>query len=311
MKRIIQLLFLVLSIGFFNSVSAQQDPVYSMYNFDKMLINPAFTGSADWAVGTVKYRNQYSGFEGNPTTKTFNFHTPIFRRNVGIGIKVISDNIAIMENLNVALSYSYHMNFGGGKLSLGLETGIYSRKTQYADLILSAQYDNALPNETTQAMVPDASWGLYYQKKQFYAGFSQIHLLKSKFDENTISPSQSHLYTHLYFLSGTVFDVSKKISIEPSFLLKSVSGAPVQLDLTSMFYFKDKIGAGIQYRTGDAVVVLLKVNLADKFRIGYSYDIPTGELSSELGATHEIILSYGIKLAPPVSQKEVHPRYYF
>ena len=47
-------ILIFISFGLFCSVSsAQQDPLNSMYVFDKMLVNPAFTGSSDWMVGTL------------------------------------------------------------------------------------------------------------------------------------------------------------------------------------------------------------------------------------------------------------------
>lgn len=311
MKKTLQLLLLLFLFVMSTKINAQQDPMYSMYMFDKMLINPAFTGSADWAVGTLKYRSQYSGLEGSPTTQTFNFHSPITKRHIGLGFKVINDEIAIVKNLNASLLYSYHLNFARGKLSVGLETGIVSRKIDYSDLILSTEIDNSIPAGSSSSMVPDASWGLYYQKKQFYAGFSHAHLIKANFNDNTENESQSHLYNHMYFMSGTVFDIAKKISIEPSIFVKLVSAAPIQLDINTMAYYDDRFGIGIQYRTGDAIVALIKINIIEQLRIAYAYDMVISGLSAEAGGGHEIILSYGIKLPPPPSQKEVHPRYYF
>ena len=40
----------------------QLDPLYSLYMFDKVLINPAFAGSSNWVVGTIKYREQARAF---------------------------------------------------------------------------------------------------------------------------------------------------------------------------------------------------------------------------------------------------------
>lgn len=311
MKTTIQILVVLLLVIFSKLLVAQQDPLYSMYMFDKMLINPAYTGSSNWAVGTLKYRKQNTGLEGSPTTQTFNFHSPITKRHIGLGVKVINDKIAIMSNLNASLLYSYHLNFGGGKLSVGLETGIVSRKIDYSELILSTEIDNSIPAGVSSAIVPDVSWGMYYQKKQFYAGFSQAHLIKSNFNDNTVNESQSHLYNHMYLLSGAVFDITKKVALEPSFLLKMVTAAPIQLDLNAMFYYDDRFGAGIQYRTGDAIVAIVKINIMEQFRIAYSYDISISGLSNVAGSSHELIISYGIKLPPPRTQKEVHPRYYF
>lgn len=313
MKTSIKILTVLFALFLINEkMHAQQDPLYSMYMFDKALINPAFTGSSNWAVGTVKYRNQYSGLEGNPTTQTFNFHTPITKRHIGLGFKVINDEVAIVKNLNAALLYSYHLNFARGKLSVGLETGIVSRRIDYSELILSTEIDNSIPDGASSAIVPDVSWGLYYQRKQFYAGFSQSHIIKSNFNDNTINDSESKLFSHLYFLTGTVFDLAKKISFEPSILVKSVAGAPIQLDLNTMFFYDGRIGVGLQYRTGDAVVALFKINILEQLRFAYAYDVVMSGLS-DAGASgsHEIILSYGIKLPPPPSKKEVHPRYYF
>jgi len=309
MRRLKQILLLVSLLLIYKLTSAQQDPSYSMYMFDKMLINPAFTGSSNWAVGTLKYRKQYSGLDGAPSTQTFNFHSPITKRHIGLGFKIVNDKVAIMSNLNVALLYSYHLNFAGGKLSVGLETGFYGRKTDYSQVILSDEIDNSIPAGESTAFVPDVSWGMYYQKKQFYVGFSQAHLLKMNFADDTSSTSNSHLYNHMYLMSGSVFKLARKITFEPSFLLKVVAAAPLQIDLNTMFYYDDKIGAGVQYRTGDAIVFIAKINITEKLRLAYAYDITTSGLTN--GASHEIILSYGIKLPPPVSKKEVHPRYYF
>lgn len=290
-------------------VFAQQDPLNSMYVFDKMLINPAFTGSSDWMVATAKIREQYTGLEGNPSTQTFNFHTPIQRRKMGLGMKVINDRIAVVKNINAALLYSYHLNFGGGKLSFGLEAGMQKREIDYSQLILSQQFDDAIPAQAESATVPDVSWGLYYQKKQAYFGLSQYHLIKSTFNDAEIN--NSTLSTHFYFLAGNVFQLKKDWAVEASTLVKSVSAAPIQLDLNAILYFKDRIGVGAQFRTGDAFVAFVKLNILENLRIAYAYDFGISDLSSKAGGSHEIILSYGIKLPPPPSQKETHIRYYF
>jgi len=310
MNKIKHILAFLLFISMMNSNHAQQDPMYSLYMFDKMIINPAFTGSSDWMVGTIKHRSQFVGMAGNPTTQTLNFHTPITKRHVGLGVKIINDKIAIMSNLNASLVYSYHLNVAGGKMSVGLETGFYSRKTAYNELTLSTLNDNAIPMEGVRSMVPDVGWGMYYQKKQFYIGLSQSHLLKMKFKDN-LENSDSRLASHLYLLAGTVFDFSKKISLEPSFLLKHQGASPVQLDLNAMLYYNDKIGFGLQYRTGDAFVLMAKITVTDGLRIGYAFDTTLSGLSTYSGGAHELVVSYGIKLPPPPTEKEIHPRYYF
>ncbi|MBA4239325.1 MAG: hypothetical protein C0448_01265 [Sphingobacteriaceae bacterium] len=308
MKKFIYsvILFIVTNESF-----CQQDPMYSMYMFDKVLINPAYTGSSNWAVGTVKYRNQFIGMAGNPVTQTFNFHSPIQSKHIGVGIKVINDKIAIMNTLNAALLLSYHLNLAGGKLSAGIDAGIYNRKIDYSKLILSSRGDNSIPTSAQSSLVPDLSWGLYYQKKQWYVGFSQYHLIKTSFNDKAISKSNSKLANHLYFIAGNVFTLNKYWTVEPSMLLKIQPSSATQLDFNTMLYYQDKFGAGIQYRTGDAIAAVVRYNVIESLRITYSYDITISKLSGYSKGAHEIMISYGIKLPPPPVQKETHPRYYF
>lgn len=309
-----QLLHIVLLITLALSAlqsRAQQDPMYSLYMMDKMLINPAFTGSSNYAVGTIKYRQQFVGMDDAPTTQTFNFHAPFKRRKIGLGFKVINDQIAIVKNLNASLYYSYHLNFAGGKLSFGMETGIYNRTIDYSKVILRTLGDNAMPTGAVSSLVPDASWGMYYQKKDFYFGIAQNHILAVKFKDYVSGIGNSHLYPHTNILAGTVLDINKKVTLEPSMLLKATSGAPLQMDINTTLFYDEKYGIGVQYRTGDAVAAVIRLNLSDSFHIGYAYDITLSGLSSYSNGAHEIIASYGIKLPPPPAEKEIHPRFYF
>src|SRR6185436_15020640 len=96
----------------------------SMYMFDKMLVNPGFTGSSAWAVTTLKHRTQFAGMDGRPVTQTLNFHSPVQRKHIGLGFKLVNDKLGVVSKINFAGVYSYHLNFAGGKLSLGVEGGL-------------------------------------------------------------------------------------------------------------------------------------------------------------------------------------------
>ncbi len=311
MKKILCKILFILLISLSGKITAQQDPMYTMYMLDKMLINPAYTGSSNWLVGTLKYRQQFMGFDGNPVTESFNFHTPIQKRHIGLGFKVINDNTGIMNNLNASLFYSYHLNFAGGKLSIGLEGGIYNRRVDYTKLVLTDPADNSLPQTAMSSLVPDASAGIYYQKKQFYIGYSDCHLIEEKFNYKTINKTKSHLFSHMYLLIGKIFELSENWSFEPSALLKYQNAAPVQYDVNVSLSFHDRVAIGVQYRSNDAMAALLKINILENLRVAYSYDMTTSGLSTYSGGAHEIIISYGIKLPPPPAEKEIHPRYYY
>jgi type IX secretion system PorP/SprF family membrane protein len=301
------LLFSGLTEGF-----GQQDPMYTIYLFDKTQIDPAFAGSANWIVGTVKYRKQFMGIPGQPTTEAFSLHAPIQRFHLGAGAKISHETMAAVSRINATGICSYHMNFASGKLSFGLEGGVFNQAISFPDLIRKDPIDNSIPDQRTAVTVPDVSFGTYYQKKGFYLGFSAMHLLKTDLNyTNYQKEISATLYKHYNFLIGNVFDVTESIAIEPSFLLKYVHAAPLQEDLNLNFIFKEKISLGFSYRSQDAIAGIVRLKITESLKIGYAYDHAIAGLSGHSNGTHEIFISYGIKLLPPAEEKEIHPRYYY
>ena len=80
-------LILVLSFAFTFLSKAQQDPQYNLYQFNQMVINPAYAGARDGISIVANVRNQWVGFDGAPKTSVISGHAPILNKNVGIGIE--------------------------------------------------------------------------------------------------------------------------------------------------------------------------------------------------------------------------------
>ena len=59
------------------AVHAQQDPQYSQYMFNQMVLNPAYAGSKEALSSSLILRNQWVGLDGAPKTITFSSHAPI------------------------------------------------------------------------------------------------------------------------------------------------------------------------------------------------------------------------------------------
>ena len=293
-------------------VYGQRDPVYSQYMFDKVLINPAYAGSSNWIVGSLKYRSHLMGIEGAPQTNLFTFHAPIQKKSMGVGLKAIYDKTAVTNTLTVTGMYSYHLGFGDGKLSFGLEGGMVHSSTDYQKLIRHDADDPSIPETVEVAIVPDASFGIFYHAEKYYAGaalyhlFSSIPLLPESANNEMIQMEKT-----AYLFGGYILDVSKSFALEPGGLLKYAPGAPLQADLNLNLIYNERITLGGSYRTGGAAAVLLKVDVTEGIRIAYSYDINFSKLSNFSTGSHEIMLSFGRKLLPPAIKQEVHPRYYF
>ena len=85
---------------------------------DRLSINPAFAGSKDAICGTLMYRNQWSGFDGAPTTILFNGHAPIKSIRSGVGLTFFNDNIGQLNTNILRAHYSYHLKLGSNFLNL-------------------------------------------------------------------------------------------------------------------------------------------------------------------------------------------------
>ncbi|HRK55829.1 MAG TPA: PorP/SprF family type IX secretion system membrane protein, partial [Cyclobacteriaceae bacterium] len=91
MKKFI--LLLVSSLLLTGLSYGQQDPLYSQYINNPMVINPAYAGLNNNLNASLSYRTQWGGFEGNPTTVNVNGHISLVDNRVGAGLLIVQDKI--------------------------------------------------------------------------------------------------------------------------------------------------------------------------------------------------------------------------
>ena len=64
----------------------------------------------------------------------------------------------------------------------------------------------------------------------------------------------------------------------------------VQMDLTARVYYKEDYWAGVSYRTGDAIIMLLGLRY-DKFYFGYAYDFTLNDMRNQSIGTMELTIA--------------------
>ena len=104
-------------------------------------------------------------------------------------------------------------------------------------------------------------------------------------------------------MGGYVFDLSQNLKLKPAFLLKSVSGAPLQVDLSSSFLFHERFTLGASYRWSSAVSALAGFQITDSMFLGYAYDAETTALRKYNSGSHELVLSFDLSLKPKKAKK--------
>lgn len=285
-------------------------PVYSQYMLNGLALNPAYAGSRDAFNITLSHRTQWVGIDGAPVAYTLSAHTPMKKDKVALGLFISNETIDIRNNLGVYGSYAYRINLRKGKLSLGLKAGMDIQKADWSKIITSPPDPGYTPdpvfaNNAEQIMVPNFGFGVYYYTKKFFLGVSIPGFLS-----DSLSSGQATLYhdfsnyNYLFttgFVTGGIF-----FKLKPSFLIKYNQKQPLQADFNLSMIFADFLWLGGSYRMEDAIVGLIKFEITDQLRIGYTYDYSLGDLNKFHNGSHEIVLIYDFNY----KVKGSNPRYF-
>lgn len=288
---------------------AQQDPMYSMYMFNPMAINPAYAGSLDQMQATGLFRRQWLNFPGAPQTTTFSFHAPQKNENLGWGMSVINDRMGAMQTNAFMAAYAYHLRFKSSRLAFGLQAGLRNFSARLSELKLDpdALYDASFASNVSSWNL-NFGTGVFWYSKNAYVGFSIPHLRNHILAEDPQNTTiQSRLRTHFNLTGGYVFHLNPTLALKPSLMIKQVAGAPVQVDVNANIYWLDLLGFGISYRSGAAFVAMAEVQIHQNLRLGYAYDQTVNGLSGSVGGSHELMLraDFGFN-----KNKTISPRYF-
>jgi Bacteroidetes-specific putative membrane protein len=287
-------------------VEAQQEPMYSQYMFNMLQINPAYAGNR--AVNNINnlYRKQWVGIPNSPSTASLSWDKRQEGSNVGYGLQIYTDQLGIEKSTGIQGFYSYRIPFDNSCLTFGLSGGALYYDAAYSQATTN-QADDPLFQEDVKKILPTAGLGLLYANEDWYVGLSAPALLHTKIlSNNNISVTDAS--NHYYLTGGYVFNASNVLKLKPSVLVKSVSGAPIELDLNMNAWFNDVFGIGASYRTGDSFVGMFEIQISSEFRLGYAYDYTISNLKTYSKGTHELLLRY--EFGRPKSQRVLSPRYY-
>ncbi len=286
------LLFLfMICVG--TSLFAQQDAQYTQYMYNTVSVNPGYAGSRGHVSIAALHRSQWLGLEGAPTTQTFNIHSPIGYRGVGMGLSIVNDKIGPTSETNFDVDFSYTVwTSTEGRLSFGLKASANLLDVRFSEL---NQYttDQTLQQDIDNRFSPNIGAGVYYHTNNYYAGLSVPRILEtSHFQESSLSTAKEQM--NFYFITGYVWDLNPLLKFKPTLLTKVVRGAPLQVDLSANFMFSEKFIIGGAYRWDAAFSGMVGFNINSNFLIGLAYDRETTELGSAAfnDGSFEVILRY-------------------
>lgn len=273
-------------------LDAQQLPQYTQYMLNEMAINPAVAGKDEFADVRSNNRYQWIGITDAPRTYMLTLHGPIKDKNMGLGMHLYTDIVGPTRRTGLNASYAYHLKLKKDLfLSMGLTAGIMQWGIDGHKLKLHDSGDENLLVSYQTTYVPDFGTGLYFHKKDvFYFGLSVPQIYQAPIGLYPNSSSTSKLVSHFNLNGAYKFELSDDFKVEPSFLLKYASPAPLKIDGGLRLIYQEQIWLGGAYRHNDAFTALIGYFYKNYLMIGYSYDFTTTNIKRYTTGTHEIML---------------------
>jgi len=275
-------------------IKAQQRFRRTSFPVNSFIINPAVAGNQPVTVFGSTYRHQWAGFDGAPTTTILSAHSSL-PNSMGAGVMFYSDDMGgAVTQTGVEITGSYKINLPNKD---AVSFGLCLQGTQFgfdsSNLNVWDQDDPALTGGIETSFSIDASTGMMVYGTDYSFGAAISNLFQSNVNLLGVEDEYNQHIRHYRFMGSYTSDVSSKLAVQTSGMIRLTEVTPVQLDfysraIYSVYQVAYWGGAGV--RIGDAVTFSLGAEFAN-CGLSYSYDITTGKnlLSQH---SHEINLTY-------------------
>jgi type IX secretion system PorP/SprF family membrane protein len=309
MKKII---ITLASVALLSGVYAQQDPQYSLYQFNMMILNPAYAGARDGFSAVGLNRQQWLGMPGRPQTTCLSVHTPVMKEKLGVGITILNDMIGPRNVIGAYGNVAYILKLSNQfKLHFGVNAGYNRYQFNFNKIEFKA---SETPPEFSQLNSGnlDINGGIFLRSTGFFVGLSASHINNPKvytYDQ-TINGNTTFTYrlkTHIFFTIGNSFVINKNLIFAPTLLVKQVGGL-MDVDINANFFINKKLWLGAYYRLNYGVGALMQYYITNRVRAGLTYDTGFGD-AMRLGPSFEAMIGVDVPSSPSTKGKMINPRF--
>ncbi len=272
----------------------------SQYMYNKYSINPAFGGSHDVLSVFGSYRKQWMGFESSPTGAFFTAHTPLKNEKVALGLQFFNESYAITQNTGFNISYTYRLTLDNNStLAMGISGGLVNYSSNWNEVRL-VDPDPGVFSSTEQSSSPWIGFGTAIYNQKYFAGISVPSLM---YHDRYVTGENSMDFNKIDYLitGGYLFDISDKIAIQSSALLRLNMNDETYLDISATTILLNSLLIGSSYRTTKEIIGIVGYQVTPQFRFTYSVDYNIDRIGSYNNGTHEVSLQFdfGYKINSP------------
>lgn len=308
LKRIVYIIcMLVVALAAGLNAYAQQDPAFVHYWQMEPQFNPAAVGRTPQLSITAAFQSHASGYDdaGSTMYAGADVAFQIGKTRHGVGALFQNDNIGLFSHKKFSIQYAYHFRLWGGTLSIGAEADMLNESLNGSKVDLGDANDPAFPSTDLSGSKFDASVGLYYAHRRWYAGLAMQHLTAP-----TVKLGETNEYSvkSVYNLTAG-YNIRLRnplLTITPSTLLR-YDGTAFRADITARLQYaheKKRLYCGLNYSPQHSVTGFVG-GMFHGVDLSYAYEANTSGMGIGAGQ-HEITLGYRMDLNLGKKGKNVH-----
>lgn len=300
------------------SLQAQQENHFTQFMYNKLYLNPAYSGARGVPSVTAIYRSQWVGFDGAPQSILASFNGPFLSKRVGVGVNISHLKIGLQRDFFASLAYSYDLVAEEEvSLRVGLSGSLRSLGFAYNEAQAVQSGDLSVEDQRINDFYGNVGAGVYGTiMERYYFGISVPRLYSNAIGLSNINAETlAKESQHFYGMAGAILPLSEDINLMPAVLLKYVKNAPFDADINLNLDIKRKFTAGISYRlggdgSGDSVDLLAFWQAAPQFAVGAAYDFTLSSLKDYNAGSFEVLLQYDLKQVSGGKKKMSNPRFF-
>ena len=303
-RRLIAAITLSVVVAF--GINAQVDAAMSHFWTAQGYYNPAAAGNLNAIHLQLGSRMQWVDFKHAPMTFYITADMPykLLEQRMGVGLKAEFERIGLYTNARIGAQIAWKRKIGKSMLSVGIQPGIFSQTFRGKEVIMPEDEahqgnDEAIPKQDVSGTAFDANVGVYFTHPKFWAGFSVTHVtqptIELKVSRESVDYYAFNVSRGYYFMGGSNIPINNTLfEIQPSAMFAMTQKAWTAQVATVLRYNR-MFNIGVGYRHKDAATAFIGVNLKDAY-IGYAYDYPISAISKATFGSHEVFVTYKVKL---------------
>ena len=294
------------------TVCGQQTQPFTQYLFSRFLLNPAACGAEGYTSVGLTVKDHWTGFTGAPTNQTLTAQVRLPREglfgsrssfassafspeNVGIGFMLYNDVRGPIRTTGGQFTYAYHIEDATGQLSFGLAASLSQLYIDRDKIVTELGHDRYIDALKLSSLIPEASFGVHYTTRNYYAGLSASNLFQSYLTFGGRNSSDYRLERQYLLLGGYIFEINREWSLVPGVQVKLNEHGAAQVDANIMGYYYDQFWGGFSYRSGGGGAVggtsVIFGMRYEQFHFGYAFDYTMSNIQKYTYGSHEIMVS--------------------